>query len=101
MAKQKAQRLGTERDLCAGVGDLRQDLARLEAQTGGSVQALSETLTGLVLEAQQLKSKLQGQDPWSASDPWTSGTGPKGAPGSSPTAPPTDTNHGGSHGWTL
>ena len=45
VAEQKAQRLGTERDLCTGVGDLRQDLARLEAQIGSSIQALGECIS--------------------------------------------------------
>ena len=81
--EQKALRLGSERDLCTGVASLRDDLTRLEAQTSGSCAALGETLMGLGLEGQRLRSKLQGPELWGLSDPWTAkadGTGPKGAP---------------------
>ena len=59
-SEQKVERLGAERDLCAGVASLRDDLTRLEAQTSGSCAALGKTLTGLVHEAQRLRSKFEG-----------------------------------------
>ena len=75
--EQKAERLGAERDFRGGLTSLREDLGRLEAQTSGSTAALGETLTGLVMEAQRIKTKLEGADPGNKDDPWSSGTGPK------------------------
>ena len=84
--EQRAERLGAERDLCTGLSILREDPSRLEAQTGGSTAALDETLTGLVVEAQRLKSKLASLGPGHKDDPWSGDAGPKG---------PLDSNNGG------
>ena len=75
--EQKAERYAIERDLCAGVSSLRDDLARLDSQVGGTTHALGVTSTGLVQEVSLLSAKAAAADPWVKSDLWKGDAGPK------------------------